>query len=108
MALSSPYDKILHILDDMQATDITLLDIQGKTALTDYMLICTARSGRHVRAIAETVIESMKKEDLPPASVQGLLQGEWALIDFGDLILHIFQAPQRLFFNLEGLWEDAS
>lgn len=96
---------LLQSLDDMQAIDIVIIDVHEQTAITDAMIICSGRSSRHVKAIAENLIEHMKHTPLPALSNHGLDSGDWALIDFGDVIVHVMQKETRAFYNLEGLWQ---
>ncbi|ASQ45800.1 ribosome silencing factor [Legionella clemsonensis] len=98
--------KLVKTLDDNQAIDIITIDVTQQTSVTDYMIICSGRSSRHVKAIAELVIEKMKAENLIPLSQNGLETGEWVLVDFGDFVLHVMQADVRSFYNLEGLWQN--
>lgn len=94
------------ILEDIQAIDITVIDVRKHTTITDYMVICSGRSSRHVRSIAEYAMEHMKKAGLPSVGHTGLENGEWALIDFGDFIVHVLQPNMREVYDLEGLWTD--
>ena len=98
-------NTLQEILNDIQANDITVIDVKKHTSITDYMVICSGRSSRHVRAIAEYTMEHMKKAGLPSMNHSGLENGEWALIDFGDFIVHILQPTTREFYNLEELWQ---
>lgn len=100
--------KLLHILDEMQAIDVNVLDVRQQTAITDYMVVCSGRSSRHVKAIAETVMEKMKADGISAIGSNGIDAGEWALVDFGDFILHVMQPDSRSFYNLEGLWQDST
>ena len=93
------------ILEEAQATEIKTLDVREQTSITDYMIIATGRSSRHVKATAANIIEKMKAVGFKPLTSHGLEQGDWVLIDFGDLIVHLMQADIRAFYNLEGLWE---
>lgn len=97
--------QLLKSLDDIQAIDVVVIDVKNQTSVTDYMIVCGGRSSRHVKAIAELVIEQMKAAGLPALSQNGLETGEWALIDFGDFVLHVMQSDSRAFYNLEGLWQ---
>lgn len=98
--------KILKSLDDIQAIDVKVLDVHEQTTVTDYMIIASGRASRHVKAIAQKVMEDMKSAGLPALHSTGIEQGDWALIDLGDFVLHIMQPENRHFYNLEGLWEN--
>lgn len=100
--------KLLRSLEDLQAIDIKVLDVHKQTTITDYMIIASGRASRHVKAIAQKVMEDMKYEGLPSISSTGLETGDWALIDFGDFIVHVMLPESRQFYNLEGLWEEHS
>ncbi|WP_419421156.1 ribosome silencing factor [Legionella sp. D16C41] len=102
----SELKKLHTILDDNQAIDIVIIDVSKQTSVTDFMVICSGRSSRHIRAIAMNVLEKMKLASIPILGSHGLDSGEWALIDFGDFVLHIMQADTRAFYNLEGLWQE--
>lgn len=95
---------ILASLEDMQATDVTVIDVHEQTTVTDYMIIASGRASRHVKAVAQKLIEDMKSHGLPPISSTGLEQGDWALVDLGDYIVHVMLAESRQYYNLEGLW----
>jgi ribosome-associated protein len=97
---------LLHALEEMQAIDVKVIDVRKQTTITDYMIIASGRASRHVKAIAQKVMEHMKIADLPQLHCTGLEAGDWVLIDFGDLIVHIMQPESRHFYNLEGLWEE--
>ena len=97
---------LLKSLDDTQANDVTVIDVSKQTTITDYMIICSGRSSRHVKAIASQIMELMKTAGLPAINCNGMESGEWALIDFGDFIVHVMQPDSRDFYNLEGLWQD--
>ncbi len=98
--------QLLKFLDEIQAIDTVVIDVSKQTTVTDYMIICSGRSSRHVKAIAEQVLEKMKAAGLPALSQNGLEVGEWALIDFGYFVLHVMQPDSRIFYNLEGLWQN--
>ncbi|MBA2711104.1 MAG: ribosome silencing factor [Tatlockia sp.] len=100
--------KLQNYLDEIHAIEIVVINVREQTSVTDYMIICSGRSSRHVKAIAETVVEQMKAAGLAALSLNGLEGGEWALIDFGDFVLHVMQPDSRSFYNLEGLWQQPS
>lgn len=97
--------QLLKILAEIQANDVVVIDVREQTTVTDYMIICSGRSSRHVKSIAELALEKMKAQGMRALSQSGLEGGEWALIDFGEFVLHIMQASSREFYNLEGLWQ---
>lgn len=101
-------NKLQKSLDDIQAIDIVIINVSEQTSVTDFMIICSGRSSRHVKAIAETVAEQMKAAGLSALSLNGLESGEWVLIDLGDFVLHVMQPDSRAFYNLEGLWQQPS
>jgi ribosome-associated protein len=91
-------------LEDDKAEDITVIDLAGKTSISDFMVIATGRSNRHVAALAQHLVERLKKRGLVPLSVEGLAQSDWVLIDAGDVIVHLFRPEVRAFYNLEKMW----
>lgn len=95
---------ILASLDDSKAEDIITIDLRGKTALADQMMIATGRSTTHVGAIADRVIKACKSAGLSTPRVEGLPQCDWVLIDAGDVIVHVFRPEVRQFYNLEKMW----
>lgn len=99
-------EKINHILDEMQAINIVQLDVRHQTSITDFMYICSGRSSRHVSAIADELFTQLKKSGIEYIRVTGKEHGEWALIDCGDVIVHVMQPEVRAFYNLEELWQD--
>ena len=99
-------EKINFVLDEMKALNIIQLDVRNKTSITDYMYICSGRSSRHVASIAEELFTQLKKMGLDYIRISGQDHGEWALIDCGDVIVHVMQPEVRAFYNLEELWQD--
>lgn len=92
---------------DKQAIEPVLLDLTQSGSYTDYLLIASAQAERGVTAIAEHVIETMQAQGAKLLGVEGLREGRWALIDFGDIVVHVFLDSLREFYDLEGLWFDA-
>ena len=86
---------------------VTALDVRGLTSYADVIMIITAASERQVTSIAEHLYIAMKNQDNKPLGFEGLKEGTWALLDFGDVIIHIFNRETREFYDLEGLWSDA-
>ena len=97
---------LLKILDDIQAIDVTVIDVSKHTSITDYMIICSGRSSRHVKAVAAYAMEHMKEAGVPAINHNGLEGGDWALVDFGDFIVHVMQPETRALYNLESLWQE--
>ena len=98
--------KLLQLLDDNQAIDIKVIDVRQQTTITDYMIISSGRSSRHVKAIAQKIMEEMKAIGFPALNYTGLESGDWVLIDFGDYVIHVMQPEARQYYNLEALWEE--
>lgn len=94
-------------LADKQGSDIRLLKTTELTVLADYFLICTAKSTPHVRTLYDEVDKRLSEAGLPPVRREGYRSSSWLLLDFGCLIVHIFQKETREFYNLERLWNDA-
>ena len=92
-------------LEDEKGSDVTVINVSNQTSIADYMIIVTARSGRHAKALANTCMEKMKANGLVAISAHGLEQGEWVLVDFNDIILHIMTPESRAFYHIEGLWK---
>ncbi|MFH0957185.1 MAG: ribosome silencing factor [Pseudomonadota bacterium] len=90
-----------------KATRPILLRLNQLTAIADYFLIVSGRSARHVTSIAEGIVADARTDDTQLYSVEGLIQGNWVLLDFGEVVIHIFQDSAREFYDLEGLWRDA-
>lgn len=97
-------DLVLRSLDDDQAEDIVTIDLQGKTAIADYMVIANGRSSRQVGAMADHLLRRLKDGGFGTANVEGLPRGDWVLIDAGDIIIHLFRPEVRDFYNLEKMW----
>jgi ribosome-associated protein len=98
-------DLARKVLEDVKGQDITSLDIRKLTTIADYMLVVTATSSRHARSLADELVKRCKAADIPPRSVEGQEQGEWVLIDLGDVIVHVMQASIRKLYDLESLWK---
>ena len=107
MSIKSLLEQIIHELEEAQASQIEVIDVSDKTSVTSYMVICTGRSTRHVKSTAEIVVEKLKHVGFQPLSKSGFDSGEWALIDYNDIIVHIMHPDHRAYYNLEELWKKA-
>jgi ribosome-associated protein len=91
----------------MKAEDTTTIDLTGKTSIGDYMVVTSGRSQRHVTSIADRVLKELHQAKAPGIRVEGMKQGDWVLIDAGDVIVHVFRPEVRGFYNLEKMWSTA-
>jgi ribosome-associated protein len=92
---------------DVKAQDVVLLNLQGLSDVTDYFVIASGTSDTHVRSIGEHVADELRREGVRPHHVEGLGQGRWVLLDYVDLVVHVFHPTLRNFYQLERLWGDA-
>ena len=94
---------MMECLDDAKAEDTTVIDLHGKTSIADAMIIATGRSNVHVNAIADRILKALKQAQMT-SRIEGLANGDWVLIDAGDIIVHVFRPEVRQFYNLEKMW----
>ena len=94
----------LRALDDLKGIDIAELDVRGMTSVTDFMIVASGTSARHVKSLADAVVQACKAAGVPPLGVEGEREGEWALVDLGDVVVHVMQPRIREFYALEKLW----
>ncbi len=92
---------------DKKAADMLLMEVAELTGYADYFLVVSARSTRQAAAIAENVLRVLKKAGRPPSGREGFSEGRWILLDFGEVVVHVFHQPVREFFDLDSLWGDA-
>jgi len=101
---SSLLARIVSTLDADKAEDIVSIDMSGRSALCDAIVIATGRSTRHVASLAENLARRLKEDGLTNVRVEGLPQGDWVLIDARDVVVHLFRAEVRTYYDLEGMW----
>lgn len=94
----------LEALEDLKGEDILTLDVTGLSDVMDYMIIATGSSNRHVKSLANNVVEEGKAKGYRPIGVEGMTEGEWVLVDYGDTVVHVMQRTTREFYELEKLW----
>jgi ribosome-associated protein len=95
---------LLSKLDEDKAQDIVLIDLKGKSPMADTMIVASGRSHRHVGALADHLLRTLKENGMGRAKVEGLPHCDWVLIDAGDVIVHLFRPEVRLFYNIEKIW----
>lgn len=98
--------SICKVLTDHKAENVVVIDVRGKTEIADYFVVAGGRSMTHTRSLIEHVEEEMEKAGVAPVREEGVREGRWAVIDYGDVIVHIFNDETRLFYHLESLWDD--
>jgi len=99
-------DQLLDAAWEKKAYDTVALDVAETIGYTDYMVILTGRSTRHVSSIAQAVVKTMRKQGMRPIGKEGMRHGRWTVLDYGDVVMHIFVAELRQLYDLEGLWSD--
>jgi ribosome-associated protein len=90
-----------------KAKDLVIMKVKSLSAFADYFIICSATSDRQVKAIASWLQESLKKDGMTPLGIEGMQHGHWVLMDYGDIVIHIFYEPIREFYAIERLWSEA-
>jgi ribosome-associated protein len=98
---------IVEVASDKKASNIVLLNVRELTTIADYFVICSGQSERQVQAVAEAILETGESDGRQPIGVEGLSAARWVLVDFGDVIAHVFTPEEREYYKLERLWGDA-
>ncbi len=93
---------------EKKAYDLVLMDVGPLTSLADYFLVCTGRSDTQVQAIAQSIEDNLAPRGVLPLSIEGQRRGQWVVIDYGDVVIHVFYEPVRAFYDLERLWARAA
>jgi ribosome-associated protein len=92
------------VLSDNKAKNITKINLEKKSSIADFMIICSGTSNRHVISLSNYLVEALKKEDLNTLNVEGIRNGDWVLVDAGDIIIHLFRSEVREYYGLEKMW----
>jgi ribosome-associated protein len=98
---------VLEALEEKRAVDVVTLEVAELTLLTEYMVICTGTSNVHIRTLADAVLETLKERGIKGIRAEGYQEARWVLIDYGDVVVHIFAEEEREFYRLEEFWRDA-
>lgn len=98
------YKIVIAALEDVKGQDVVTIDVRELSDITDTMVVVSGASNRQVKALAQNAVEAAKKAGFQPIGVEGLDEGEWVLVDFGDVIVHVMQPATRAFYELEKLW----
>lgn len=111
-SLASPASRVLAVeiaiaAIDKKAVGIEILDVAGKVDYADFLVLMTGRSDRHVAALSQGIEEALRRKNKRPMAVEGMPQARWVLMDYGDVVVHVFQDEMRGVYDLEGLWMDA-
>lgn len=97
-------DLVVNALEDLKGVDVKSIDVRGKTAITDFMVVATGTSDRHVKALADNVLKESRDAGVKPIGVEGERDAAWVLLDLNDVVAHVMTAEVRDFYNLEKLW----
>lgn len=95
---------VMDALNDLKAEDLIVFDVRKLTTIADTMIICSGRSNRHVKSIAENVVKKAKEKQLPYIKIEGQREGEWVIVDLADVVVHVMLPAAREFYHLEDLW----
>lgn len=99
--------RLVQAADAKQARNMVLLDLRGRTLLTDYLFVCGGTSQVHIRTIADHIVETMKRSGLGGIRVEGYAAAKWVLMDYQDVVAHVMSADERAYYDLEAIWQDA-
>ena len=105
--ISEAVERAAELALELKATDVVALDLASIWGATDYFLLASGRSDVQVKAIAENIVDELKKKGVRPEHIEGLQGGRWVLIDYIDFVVHVFHTEARQFYQLEVLWGDA-
>src|SRR5690606_33528800 len=100
-------EVVVTALEDVKAKDISVLDVRGRTSVTDFMVIASGTSNRHIKSLADNVLDEVKAKGEHPIGVEGGGSSDWVLVDLGDIVVHVMLPATREFYDLERFWRDA-
>lgn len=98
--------RAAEILNKFRAQDIVVLDVANATVITEYMVICTARTAQHVKSLCDDVEDKLAEEGVFARKKEGQAEGRWAILDYGGVLVHVFHPEERQYYRLERLWDD--
>lgn len=107
MQIEALKSLVIHALEDVKARDIAVLDVKDKTSITDYMIIASGTSTRHVKSIADNVVAEARAQGVRPLGAEGGPTSDWILVDLGDIVVHVMMPSAREFYDLERFWQGA-
>ena len=107
LGLPTEVARAVDLMFDRKAEDVVVLDLRKLSSATDYFLVASGRSDTHVTAIADNLVDELKKAGVRPAGIEGMRGGRWVLVDYVDFVVHVFHPAAREFYQLERLWGDA-
>lgn len=99
-------DLVVNALEDIKAKDVSVVDVRGRTSVTDFMIIASGTSNRHVKSLADSVLSDVRDEGVKASNVEGG-GSDWILVDLGDVVVHVMMPAAREFYDLERFWRDA-
>ncbi|MEE3096453.1 MAG: ribosome silencing factor [Pseudomonadota bacterium] len=97
-------DLVVDALDDLKAVDTKIVDVRGLSSVMDFLVVASGNSSRHVKSLADNVVDKAKEAGCPPIGVEGENDADWVLVDLGDVVVHVMQPAARSFYDLERLW----
>ena len=97
-------DLVVDALDDLKAVDTKIVDVRDLSSVTDFLVVASGNSSRHVKSLADNVVVKAKEAGCPPIGVEGERDADWVLVDLGDVVVHVMQPAARSFYDLERLW----
>lgn len=100
-------DLVINALDNVKAQDVSVIDVRDRTSVTDYMILASGTSNRHVKSLAESVVADIRENGVKAPAVEGGTVSDWILVDLGDIVVHVMMPATREFYDLERLWRDA-